>query len=102
MLYEVITLELFGNLLKFAGEFRKFRLNLFQFLLSSNGTLLPNRGYLYFSAGINGYFKNREFEEGMIRSDVNYFGGLHSAGSKMVRTFIKMNYTLGLKRNNFV
>ncbi len=70
-------------------------------LFSSNGTLLSRGGYLYFSAGINGYFKNRNFEEGMIRTDMNFFTGLKAAGTKMMRTFVKLNYTLGINRYPF-
>ncbi len=70
-------------------------------LFSSNGLLLPHRGYLYFSTGINGYFKNHVFEEGLVRADVNFFSGIRTSGNKMVRSFIKMNYTLGLKRYPF-
>lgn len=73
----------------------------FMQLISSNGTLLPNRGYLFILAGMNGYFKNQHFEEGMLRADVNFFTGLRTRGNKMVRTFVKLNYTLGIERYPF-
>lgn len=67
-------------------------------LSSSNGTLLSRGGYLFFSTGMNGYFKYRSFEEGMIRADVNFFTGLKTVGIKKMRTFVKLNYTLGINR----
>lgn len=81
-------------------------------LFSSNGTILPQKGYLYLSLGANGYLKEGRFEEGLIIADMNFFTRLKQSGNKQVRSFANMNYTIGigrypleyltLSRNNYI
>ncbi len=66
---------------------------------TSNGNLLLNRkGYLYLSTGIGGYFNRKRFEEGQIQANINFISNLREAGSKRVRTFTDLSYTLGIRR----
>lgn len=65
---------------------------------SSNGALLRQKGYLFVSAGANGYIKNGAFEEGLLRTDLRFFTKLRSSGNKKVRLFMNLNYTIGIRR----
>ncbi|MCK3684299.1 hypothetical protein [Maribellus sp. YY47] len=70
----------------------------FQFS-SSNGNLLLNRkGYVYLSTGLGGYLKNNRMEECMIRGGIKFISKLSTAGKKSVRSFINVDYTLGIRR----
>lgn len=69
-----------------------------QFFTSNGNLLLSQKGYIFLSAGIGGYFKKRDFEEGQIQGNLDYISKLVSAGRKRVRTFVDVSYTLGIKR----
>jgi len=69
-----------------------------QFFTSNGNLLLSRKGYIYLSAGIGGYLKQRRFEEGQIQGNLDYISKLVSAGRKRVRTFVDISYTMGIKR----
>ncbi|WP_346860565.1 hypothetical protein [uncultured Draconibacterium sp.] len=69
-----------------------------QFFTSNGNLLLSQKGYIFLSAGIGGYFKKRDFEEGQIQGNLDYISKLVSAGRKRVRTFVDVSYTLGIQR----
>lgn len=70
-------------------------------IFSSNGTILSRKGYLFVSAGANGYLKEGRFEEGQIRANLNFFTRLKPSGTKIVRSFVKLDYTIGIRRYPF-
>jgi len=68
-------------------------------LFTSNGNLLLNKkGYLYLSTGIGGYFNRKRFEEGQFQTNINFISKLRAVGTKRVRTFTDLSYTLGIRR----
>ncbi len=69
-----------------------------QFFTSNGNLLLSRKGYIYLSAGIGGYLKQRRFQEGQIQGNLDYISKLVSAGRKRVRTFVDISYTMGIKR----
>lgn len=91
--------EGFKNELIYGYDANEFGDRHYLHFFSSNGNLLLSRsGYLFTSAGASGYLKSGHFEEGMIFGDVNFISKLHTPGKKRVRTFIDLNYTLGIRR----
>ena len=91
--------EGFKNELIYGYDANEFGDRHYLHFFSSNGNLLlSRRGYLFTSAGASGYLKSGHFEEGMIYGDVNFISKLHTPGKKRVRTFIDLNYTLGIRR----
>ncbi|MDX8340299.1 hypothetical protein SLH46_13950 [Draconibacterium sp. IB214405] len=91
--------EGFKNELIYGYDANEFGDRHYLHFFTSNGNLLLSRsGYLFTTAGIAGYLKKGRFEEGMIYADLNFISKLHTAGKKQVRTFVDMNYTLGIRR----
>ena len=71
----------------------------FQFETSNGNLLLSRKGYLFMSTGIGGYINNQgEFEQGQLNGSLEFITKLVTAGSKRVRTFFNVDYTLGIKR----
>lgn len=71
----------------------------FQFATSNGNLLLSRKGYLFMSTGIGGFLNNRgEFEQGQLQANLEFITKLVTAGSKRVRTFMNVDYTLGIKR----
>lgn len=70
----------------------------FQFTSSNGNLLLSRKGYIYLSTGFGGYLKNQRLEESMIQGDIQFISKLTTAGKKKVRTFINLDYTLGIRR----
>ncbi|QIA08685.1 BamA/TamA family outer membrane protein [Draconibacterium halophilum] len=91
--------EGFKNELIYGYDANEFGDRHYLHFFTSNGNLLLSRnGYLFTTAGVGGYLKEGHFEEGMIYGDVNFISKLHTAGRKRVRTFVDLNYTLGIRR----
>lgn len=91
--------EGFKNELIFGYDANEFGDRHYVHFFTSNGNLLLSRsGYLYTSAGIGGYINNKRFEEGQIQASVNFISKLYSPGRKRTRTFVDVNYTLGIRR----
>lgn len=70
----------------------------FQFSTSNGNLLLSRKGYVYLSTGLGGYLKNNRMEECMIRGGIQFISKLSTAGKKSVRSFINLDYTLGVRR----
>lgn len=70
----------------------------FQFSSSNGNLLLSQKGYLYLSTGLGGYLKDDRMEECMIRGDLQFISKLSTAGKKRVRSFLNVDYTLGIRR----
>lgn len=68
------------------------------FFTSNGNLLLSRKGYIFLSAGIGGYLKNKHFEEGQIQGNFEFISKLVTAGRKRVRTFVDASYTLGIRR----
>lgn len=70
-----------------------------QFMTSNGNLLLSRKGYLFMSTGIGGFINNQgEFEQGQLRANLEFITKLVSAGRKRVRTFMNVDYTMGIKR----
>ncbi len=69
-----------------------------QFFTSNGNLLLNQKGYLYLSAGIGGYFNRKRFEEGQVQANINFISKLKAVGTKRVRTFTNLSYTVGIRR----
>ena len=68
-------------------------------LSTSTGSHIKNcNGYLFFSGGIGGYISHGRFEQGQVFSEMELITKLSPRGSKQVRSFINVNYTLGIRR----
>lgn len=91
--------EGFKNELVYGFDANEFGNRHYAHLFLSNGNLLVKRqGYLYLSAGIGGYFKNNEYEQGQIQGSLNFISRQIHAGRKRFRLFARANYLLGIRR----
>lgn len=91
--------EGFKHELVFGYDANEFGDRKFLQFTTTNGNLLVNRkGYVFSTLNIGGYFKNNRFEEGEIYADFNFISKLHTAGTKKTRSFMDINYTLGIRR----
>lgn len=91
--------EGFKNEIVYGFDANEFGNRHYMHLYLSNGNLLIKRtGYLYFSAGIGGYFNKSKFEQGQIQSSINFISRQIHAGEKRFRLFVKSNYVLGVRR----
>ena len=91
--------EGFKNEIVYGFDVNEFGNRHYAHLYLSNGNLLVNRqGYLYLSGGIGGYFKNNDYEQGLIQGSLNFISRQVNAGRKRFRLFGKANYMLGIRR----
>jgi hypothetical protein len=91
--------EGFKNELIYGYDANEFGDRHYLHFFTSNGNLLLSRkGYIYLSAGIGGYLKDKRFEEGQIQANMDFISKLSNAGRKRVRTFVDASYTLGIRR----
>ncbi len=91
--------EGFKNELVYGYDVNEFGNRHYAHLYLSNGNLLVKRqGYLYLSAGIGGYFKNNDYEQGQVQVGMNYISRQISAGRKRLRLFVRTNYLMGIRR----
>jgi hypothetical protein len=91
--------EGFKNELIYGYDANEFGDRHYLHFFTSNGNLLLSRkGYIYLSAGIGGYLKDKRFEEGLIQANMDFISKLANAGRKRVRTFVDASYTLGIRR----
>ncbi len=91
--------EGFKNEIVYGYDANEFGDRHYVHLYLSNGNLLiRRRGYLFMSAGIGGYYKKSQFEQGQIQASMNFISRQINAGRKRFRLFLKSNYMLGLKR----
>lgn len=91
--------EGFKNEIVYGFDANEFGNRHYAHLYLSNGNLLVRRpGYLYLAAGIGGYFKNNDYEQGQIQGSMNYISRQVNAGRKRFRLFVRGNYTLGIRR----
>jgi hypothetical protein len=91
--------EGFKNEIVYGYDANQFGDRHYLHFFTSNGNLLSSRsGYLYLSAGIGGYFKNGNFEEGQIQGNIDFISKIRTFGNKRVRTFINTSYKVGIRR----
>ena len=69
-----------------------------QFITSNGNLLLSRKGYLFLSSGIGGYLNKGKLEQGQLHANLEFITKITTAGRKQVRSFINIDYTLGIKR----
>lgn len=68
-------------------------------LSTSTGRHFQNcNGYLFVSGGVSGYISDGEVEQGQVYSEMELITKLSKRRRKQVRSFINLNYTLGIRR----
>ncbi len=91
--------EGFKNEIVYGFDANEFGNRHYAHLFLSNGNFLVNRqGYLYLAAGIGGYFKDSDYEQGQIQGSLNFISRQVHAGRKRFRLFLRGNYMLGIRR----
>ncbi|MEN8118070.1 MAG: hypothetical protein ABFS16_13890 [Bacteroidota bacterium] len=91
--------EGFKNEILYGYDANEFGDRHYAHIFLSNGNLLINRkGYLYLSAGIGGYIRNKSYEQGQIQGSVNFISRMFNAGRKRLRLFTNVDYMLGINR----
>jgi hypothetical protein len=91
--------EGFKNEIVYGFDANEFGNRHYAHLFLSNGNFLVNRqGYLYLAAGIGGYFKDSDYEQGQIQGSLNFISRQVHAGRKRFRLFLRGNYILGIRR----
>ncbi len=66
---------------------------------TSTGSHFANcNGYLFLSGGIGGFISDGRFEQGELFSEMELITKLSTHGRKQVRSFVNVNYTLGIRR----
>lgn len=68
------------------------------FKFSMGHAVIPNRGYLYTSAGWENYFNKGQIEQAALMGNIKYITPLIRMGGSMLRTFLEMNYIKGIHR----
>ena len=69
-----------------------------QFSTSNGNLLLSRSGYLFLSTQIGGYLNQGRFEQGQLKANMEFITKLSVAGKKRVRSFVNIDYTLGIRR----
>jgi hypothetical protein len=91
--------EGFKNEIVYGYDINEFGNRHYAHLFLSNGNLMVKRpGYLYLSAGIGGFLKDMEYEQGQIQFGMNYISRQINAGRKRFRLFLRSNYIIGIRR----
>lgn len=66
----------------------------------SNGNLLNYKyGYLYAAGGFGGYYNGSYFRQGEFNGTLNYISHQIPVGTKQMRLFSRIDYTLGVRRS---
>jgi hypothetical protein len=91
--------EGFKNEIVYGYDVNEFGNRHYAHLFLSNGNLLVKRqGYMYLSAGVGGFFKDNDYEQGQFQASLNYISRQVHAGRKRFRLFIRTNYLMGIRR----
>lgn len=91
--------EGFKNEIIYGFDVNRYGNRHYAHLLLSNGNFLINRqGYLYMSAGIGGYLKQKQVEQGQIQGSINFISKMINAGGKQLRLFADVDYMIGINR----
>jgi hypothetical protein len=91
--------EGFKNEIVYGYDVNEYGNRHYAHLFLSNGNLLVKKqGYMYLSAGIGGFFKDNDYEQGQIQASMNYISRQVHAGRKRFRLFIRTNYLMGIRR----
>lgn len=94
--------EGFRNSIMYGYDANEFGDRHYLHFTTSNGNLLLSRtGYLYLSGSFGGYLNKGVFEDGMLNGHIEFISKLRSAGAKRVRTFLNLDYTLGIRRTGY-
>ncbi len=83
----------------FGQEFGEFQNRIYTAVDASGSAFFPQIGYLYGSAAIGGFIApEKKFQQGVLRTEINYFSHLHDAGRFKFRHFANLYYIRGINR----
>ncbi|MBP8789819.1 MAG: hypothetical protein KBH01_00145 [Breznakibacter sp.] len=68
------------------------------FKFSVGHAVIPDRGYLYTSAGWENYFNKSRIEQAALMANIKYITPLIKVGGSLLRTFMEVNYIKGINR----
>lgn len=90
----------YGNLLSVTGgvERTEFGMRNYMGMKAAHGSYYRSVGYLLLSLSAGGYLRNRQWEQGVLRLESNYFSRLIGLRSLQVRQFVNIRYTRGFGR----
>lgn len=67
---------------------------------SSGKSLIPSRGYLYFSGDIGSYFRAGKASQGFLKLSGEYISPLVNVGHSKLRSFFELQYVSGKNRRD--
>ena len=83
----------------FGPQFGEFDIRFYNSVELSRGRHFSNLGYIYLSAAMGGYVtREKEFQQGVFRTELNYFTNLHNAGRFKLRHFVNLYFIRGINR----
>jgi hypothetical protein len=90
----------YGGLLRITAgrEFNEFKNRTYLGADISAGKAFPDIGYFYTSLALASFFENKENEQGIFYSRLNYFTNLLPVGRFKSRNFITIDYSRGIGR----
>ena len=92
----------YGSLLSLTGgvERTEFGVRNYMGMKAAHGSYYRSIGYLLLSLNAGSYLRNRQWEQGVLRVEANYFSRLIELKSLQVRQFVNIRYTRGFGRFN--
>jgi hypothetical protein len=91
----------YGGLVKITAgrEINEFRNRTYLGAEIALGKSIKSLGYFYTSAGLSAFSSTNGTEQGILSLSTKYFSNLITAGNKMMRNFVYINYTRGFDRH---
>jgi hypothetical protein len=90
----------FGTLLELTSgvEINEFFRRTYTGMKVAGGRQIRDFGYLAGSVAAGGFLKDNRYEQGMVQFKSNYHSNLMNAGDYLLRQFIDLDYTIGIRR----
>ncbi len=92
----------YGSVLAFTTgmERSEFGIRNYLGLRAAHGQYYRRFGYLLFQFNLGSFLREKDWQQGVWRTEVNYFSRLVSLGSSQLRQFVNVRYTRGFGRFN--
>lgn len=89
-----------GNLLEFTGGYQvgEFYNRYYIGTQFTKGGFVKRFGYVKATLVAGGFIRKKRFEQGVVKLSGDYFTHLYTLGFFKIRQFIKLDYTLGIRR----
>ena len=85
--------------LTFGKDFNEFNRRDYLSLSFAKGNYIGRYGYLRGELGLGGFFNGHNFEQGLLRTEFNYFSHLYRIKKYYIRQFINLEFARGMNRN---